>query len=230
MRDNALARQEKEKANPLGHCYRDGEETAPTDEARAASLPLFRVRLLHLGKDDGRQLHDNRGGDIGAHAKHDDGEGRESTTGKYVEEIKELVVRKERGERRLVDTRDRNRGKNAEDGERADQEKNPGTNLVVTERETKFVSKLRKHSKYYYALMVEPASISATRAVSESMQLRMTSGLVSPPAPRIFTAGIRPRARRTSPRAKSEAGETTSPARYIRSKAARFNGAQKKPP
>src|SRR3990167_3769645 len=70
-----------------------------------------------------------------------------------------------------------------------------------------------------------PAAVSAARATEESVHPFTTSAFVSPPAggvPRIFTTGTRPLARRTRPRAGSEAGETVSPALYAASSAARL--------
>src|SRR3989338_8082406 len=70
-----------------------------------------------------------------------------------------------------------------------------------------------------------PAAGGAARATEERVHPFTTSALVSPPAggvPRIFTTGTRPLARRTRPLARSEAGETVSPALYAASSAARL--------
>src|SRR3989344_663986 len=70
--------------------------------------------------------------------------------------------------------------------------------------------------------MVPPAAIKAARAEAGSMQPVMTKSLERAPVPSIFTAGARPFARRTSPFARSVAGETVSPAWYAASSAERF--------
>src|SRR3989344_3433887 len=148
MRDDALSLKQEEEADALQNGDRDGEKAAPVDELRAAALTLLKVRLLHLREDDGAELHDDRGGDVGAYAEHHDREVRESAAGEDIQESEKLVVREEGGERILVDARDRHRREQTEERERGREKEDAETDLRIAEREFEFADERIKHGAY----------------------------------------------------------------------------------
>ncbi len=149
MRDDALTLEKEQETDALEDSDRNREQAAPTDELRAARLALFGIRLLHLREDDGAELHDDRGGNERANTEHDDRELREPAAGKDIQKAEELVAREEGCERTLVDARDRYRGEETKQRERADEEEYTETDFRITERELQLVQERIKHGSYH---------------------------------------------------------------------------------
>src|SRR3989338_6105514 len=145
MRDDALALKQEEEADSLQNGDRDGKQATPADELRTAALAFFKVRLLHLRKDDGTELHDDRGGDVGSYSEHHDREIRKPAAGEDIQKSEKLITREERGERILVDAWDRHRCEQAEERERSREEEDAETDLWIAKHNLKLKDERIKH-------------------------------------------------------------------------------------